>query len=151
MELSENTVSSDEIDVSGEIRYPPLEEDAGWVGVADGPDNPIREKSYQFALAVINLYLRVQEQREFVISKQLLRSGTSIGANVEEALAAESRRDFVHKMALASKEARETVYWLRLLSDSGLVRNLDVSGELDQARELVRMLTSIVKTTARTL
>ncbi len=86
-----------------------------------GSENPIREKSYQFALAVIKLYRRVQEQREYVISKQLLRSGTSIGANVEEAIAAESRRDFVHKMALASKEARETVYWLRLLSDSDLV------------------------------
>jgi four helix bundle protein len=149
LELGEKTVSADEIDVSEELRYQDLEEDAGSVGVADGPENPIREKSYQFALAVIKLYLRVQDQKEFVISKQLLRSGTSIGANVEEAIAAESRRDFIHKMALASKEARETVYWLRLLSDSDLVRNLDVSGELNHARELVRMLTSIVKTAAQ--
>ncbi len=142
-------MSTDEIDASDEVRYPYFEKDDGWVGVADGPENPIREKSYQFALAVIKLYLRVQDQKEFVISKQLLRAGTSIGANVEEAIAAESRRDFVHKMALASKEARETVYWLRLLTDSELVRNLDVSGELDHARELVRMLTSIVKTAAK--
>ena len=69
-----------------------------------GPE-PVREKSYQFALTIIELYKRLQEQPEYVISKQLLRSGTSIGANVEEAIAAESRRDFVHKMALASKEA----------------------------------------------
>ena len=108
-----------------------------WLGrVADRSENPIREKSYQFALAVIKLYRRVQEQREYVISKQLLRSGTSVGANVEEAIAAESRRDFVHKMALASKEARETVYWLRLLSDSDLVADLDVSKELGSARRI---------------
>jgi four helix bundle protein len=149
LELSERTVSADEIDARDEVRYPDINGDAGWVGVADGPENPIREKSYQFALAVIKLYLRVQDQKEFVVSKQLLRAGTSIGANVEEAIAAESRRDFVHKMALASKEARETVYWLRLLTDSELVRNLDASRELDHARELVRMLTSIVKTAAK--
>ena len=101
-------------------------------------------------MTVIKLYSRIQKQREFVISKQLLRSGTSVGANVEEAIAAESRRDFVHKMALASKEARETVYWLRLLSDSDLVPDLDVSVEIGSARELVRMLTSIVKTTSKT-
>ena len=149
LELSERTVSTDEIDARDTVRYPDINGDAGWVGVPDGPENPIREKSYQFALAVIKLYLRVQDQKEFVVSKQLLRAGTSIGANVEEAIAAESRRDFVHKMALASKEARETVYWLRLLTDSELVRNLDASRELDHARELVRMLTSIVKTAAK--
>jgi len=136
--------------MSDNIRYEHISDGSFWAGVADGSENPIREKSYQFALAVINLYSRIQEQTEFVISKQLLRSGTSIGANVEEAIAAESRRDFRHKMALASKEARETVYWLRLLSDSDLVRDLDVSSELTHARELVRMLTSIVKTTAQT-
>jgi len=140
-------VSANEIDVSDGIRYEHIEGDSGWVGVADGSENPIRDKNYEFALAVIRLYGRCQDQKEYVISKQLLRSGTSIGANVEEAMAAESRRDFVHKMALASKEARETVYWLRLLSDSDLVPDLDVSSELSQARELVRMLTSIVKTT----
>jgi len=143
-------VSANEIRTSDEIRYESTDEDSGWVGVADGSENPIREKSYEFALAVIKLYCRIQQQKEYVISKQLLRSGTSVGANVEEAIAAESRRDFVHKMALASKEARETVYWLRLLSDSDLVPDLDVSAELGSARELVRLLTSIVKTTTLT-
>jgi four helix bundle protein len=133
--------------MSDDIRYGNGDGDSGWAGVAESVENPIREKSYQFALMIIETYKRLQQQREFVVSKQLLRSGTSIGANVEEAIAAESRRDFVHKMALASKEARETVYWLRLLSDSDLVTDLDVSSELTHARELVRMLTSIVKTT----
>jgi len=143
-------VSANEIKTSDEIRYESTDDDSGWCGVADGSENPVREKSYQFALTVIKLYSRIQEHNEYVISKQLLRSGTSIGANVEEGIAAESRRDFVHKMALASKEARETVYWLRLLSDSDLVPDLDVSGELGAARELVRMLTAIVKTTSKT-
>ncbi len=135
--------------MSDNLQYEHFDGGADWVGVADASENPVREKSYQFALAVIRLYGRIQEQREYVISKQLLRSGTSIGANVEEAIAAESRRDFVHKMALASKEARETVYWLRLLSDSDLVPDLDASKELGSAQELVRLLTSIVKTTAQ--
>ena len=131
-------------------RYPGSDEGEFWWGVSENTSGPTREKSRQFALAIIRLFKRLEAQREYVISKQLLRSGTSIGANVEEGIAAESRRDFVHKMALASKEARETAYWLRLLSDSDLVPDLEVSSELAQARELVRMLTSIVKTTALT-
>lgn len=75
----------------------------------------IQEKSFQFALQVIQLYRELQNEREYVLSKQLLRSGTSIGANVEEASAAQSRNDFIAKMSIASKEARETCYWLRLL------------------------------------
>ncbi len=143
-------MSANEIEMDEEIRYGSVDENPEWVGVAEASENPIREKSYEFALSTIKLYKYLQEQREFVISKQLLRSGTSIGANVEEAIAAESRRDFIHKMALASKEARETVYWLRLLKDSDLVAELDVASELERARELVRMLTSIVKTTSTT-
>ncbi|WP_017302258.1 four helix bundle protein [Nodosilinea nodulosa] len=109
----------------------------------------VQRKSFEFALRVIRLYKQLQAQREFVISKQLLRSGTSIGANVEEATAAQSRRDFLSKMAIASKEARETKYWLRLLKESDLV-NLDLSTELSQIDELIRILTAIVKTTKTT-
>jgi four helix bundle protein len=116
-----------------------------WVGEATR--SPTRKKSREFALSIISLYQQMRDEREFVISKQLLRCGTSIGANVEEAIAAESRRDFLHKMAIASKEARETVYWLGLLDESHLVADLDVSSHLEQAQELVRLLTSIVKTT----
>ncbi len=120
-----------------------------WTGVAEVPPNPIREKSFRFALVTIDLCKRLQSDREYVISKQLLRSGTSIGANVEEATAAESRKDFVHKMTLASKEARESMYWLRLLSESDLVPGLDVAAELASAHELVRMLTAIVKSASQ--
>ncbi len=80
------------------------------------------------------------------MSKQLLRSGTSIGANVEEALAGVSRRDFVAKMSIASKEARETQYWLRLINDSESIRPGAVLPLLQDAEELLRMLTAIVKT-----
>jgi four helix bundle protein len=109
----------------------------------------IQRKSFEFALKVIRLYQRLQEQREYVISKQLLRSGTSIGANVEEASAGQSRNDFCAKTAIASKEARETRYWLRLLKESHLA-DLDVEEELASVDEVIRILTSIVKTTQET-
>lgn len=110
-------------------------------------DNVIRHKSFKFALGVIKLYCKLRDSREFVISKQLLRSGTSIGANVEEGVSAQSRKDFLSKMAVATKEARETKYWLTLLKESELT-DLDVSGEIRKADELIRILTSIVKTTS---
>jgi four helix bundle protein len=109
----------------------------------------IREKSFAFALETIVLYRKLQDAREFVLSKQLLRSGTSIGANVEEAIAAQSRRDFLSKMSVASKEARETRYWLSLLQESKLTP-VDVNECLSSVEELIRILTSIVKTTAET-
>ena len=88
----------------------------------------------------------MQEQREYILSKQLLRSGTSIGANVREAIAGESKNDFIHKMSIASKEARETDYWLELIQKSNLVK-LDVSDLQKDAKEIIRIITSIVKTT----
>ena len=115
--------------------------------VSEGSSSPTREKSFEFAIVVIRLYKRLQGMKEYVISKQLLRSGTSVGANIEEAAAASSRRDFLYRMTVASREARESVYWLRLLDESDLVPELDVDRELESARELVRLLTSIVKTT----
>ena len=78
----------------------------------------VREKSFAFAPEIISLYKQLQSEKEFVLSKQMLRSGTSIGANIEEALAGQSRRDFLAKMSIASKEARETRYWLVLLQQS---------------------------------
>jgi four helix bundle protein len=115
--------------------------------VSDKGPNPIRGKSFAFAITVIRLFKRLQGVREFVVSNRLLKSGTSVGANVEEAMAASSRRDFLHKMTIASKEARESVYWLRLLDESDLAPDIDVNAELEDAQELVRLLTSIVKTT----
>ena len=84
----------------------------------DIKDNAIKIKSYKFALDIVNLNKKLIDKREYVLSRQLLKAGTSIGANVEEALAASSRRDFAHKMSIASREARESSYWLRLLKDS---------------------------------
>src|SRR5690349_9012736 len=98
----------------------------------------IRKKSFEFALVIISLYRKLQEQREYVLSKQLLRSGTSIGANVEEACAGQSRKDFLAKMSIASKEARETKYWLLLLHHSKLV-DIDVTNELREADEIIRI------------
>ena len=110
--------------------------------------NTILIKSFNFALRIIRLSRKLQQQREFAISNQLLRAGTSIGAQVEEAQAGQSRRDFVAKMAIASKEARETRYWLRLLEKSEIV-DVDVSVELRDVEELIRILTAIVKTASR--
>lgn len=108
----------------------------------------VQQKSFDFALRVIRLYTNLQGHREFVLSRQLLRSGTSIGANVTEATAGQSRRDFLAKMSIASKEARETRYWLLLLKESELAP-VDVSEELRDVEELIRILTSIVKTTGQ--
>ena len=109
--------------------------------------NPVREKSYDFALRVIALYRELVGRKEFLLSRQLLRAGTSIGANVEEALAGQSRRDFAAKMAIASKEARECSYWLRLLRDSALAAPASVEPLIADCNELTNMLTAIVKST----
>ena len=108
------------------------------------------ELSFEFSLKIIELYKRLVEKKEFVLSKQLLRSGTSIGANVEEAIAAQSRRDFISKMAIASKEARETRYWLRLLDKSKLV-DIDYSEYLIEVEHIINILTKIVKTSQETV
>jgi|ERR1700722_13107247 len=108
----------------------------------------VQEKSFRFSLKIIGVYQRLMVRNEFVLSKQLVRSGTSIGANVEEALAAQSRRDFLSKMSIASKEARETRYWLRLMTASNM-GNEDYSELLKDVEELVKMLTAIVKTTGK--
>lgn len=110
--------------------------------------NLIREKTYSFALQIIALYRTLCKTNEYVISKQLLRFGTSIGANVEEAQAAQSRADFVSKMSIASKEARETCYWLRLLRDSETVSRSKVEPILTEAESIVKIVTSIIKTTS---
>ena len=94
--------------------------------------------------------MSLQKERQFVIANQLLKSGTSIGANVNEATAGQSRKDFLSKMSIASKEARETVYWLELLT-AARVSSVDLSDALTKANEIDRILTAIVKTTSQTL
>ena len=113
-------------------------------------DSIAREKSYTFALAVIRLCTQLKEQKQFEMASQLLRCGTSIGANVEEALAGYSRREFAAKMSIASKEAREANYWLRLLTDAGILEGGERKELLDRSEELIKILTSIVKTTMST-
>ena len=109
--------------------------------------NPVKEKSYNFALKVIREVKNIQEHvREYVLTKQLLRAGTSIGANIEEANAGQSKKDFIAKMAIASKEARETHYWLRLLRDSKYLDKQQANELLEDCSELIRLLTAIVKT-----
>jgi four helix bundle protein len=108
--------------------------------------NVVREKSYQFSLSIIELYKVLVKKNEFVMSKQLLKSGTSIGANVEEALAGQSRADFLSKMSIASKEARETNYWLRLLGDSKTLEPEQLTLLLAESESLINILSSIVKT-----
>jgi four helix bundle protein len=113
-------------------------------------ENPILDKTFEFALLMIKLYKFLQENKEYVISKQMLRSGTSIGANVEEAIGAISKKEFISKMSIANKEARETKYWLRLLEKSQLVPIL-IEKELKEVNEIVNILTKIIKTSQENL
>lgn len=110
----------------------------------------VQKKSFEFSLKIISLYKQLQQEKEFIISNQILRSGTSTGANIEEALAGQSKRDFTAKMSISSKEARETKYWLRLLKESELT-NIDVNPLILDIHELIRILTSIVKTSQSNL
>ena len=106
----------------------------------------VKQKSYSFALEVVRLCTKLKEEKHFEIASQLLRAGTSIGANVEEALAGQSRKDFFAKMSIASKEARETNYWLRLIRDAKIFDKQQSQTLIDSSDELSKILTSIVKT-----
>lgn len=112
--------------------------------------NIIRDKSFQFALKIIELSQSLKEERNYEIANQIIRSGTSIGANVEEAQAAQSKKDFISKLSISSKEARETKYWLRLIKESKISNNkLDVL--INDCDDLINILTKIVKTSAETI
>jgi len=110
----------------------------------------IKNKSFEFSLQIIDLYKILQSKKEFVLSKQLLRSATSIGSNVNEALAGESKADFLHKMAIASKVARETLYWLELLEKSQII-TYQYNVHINNCSEIVKILTNIVRTTKQNL
>lgn len=110
-------------------------------------DNFIEEKTFGFALRIVKLYKCLKEERkEYVMSKQVLRSGTSIGANVCEAQEAQSRADFVSKMNIALKESAETEYWLKLLNAAEYITEKEYSSLRNDCKEIIRLLTSIVKT-----
>jgi four helix bundle protein len=109
--------------------------------------NIIREKSYRFALDIIKLCKMLNDEKEFVLSRQLVRSGTSIGANIEEAQGAVSKKEFLQKISISFKEAKETNYWLRLLRDSGLVAKDKSQSLISDSNEIIKILSSISKTT----
>ena len=110
-------------------------------------DNVVKEKSYLFALDIIHLVKALPRNTAgYALGKQIIHSGTSIGANIEEAIGASSKKDFTYKMCLAKKEARETLYWLSLLIDAELANNSKSKKLIDSANELIRILTAIVKT-----
>jgi four helix bundle protein len=110
-------------------------------------ENVIQKKSFDFAVRIVNAYKYLQtEKKEFVLSKQILRSGTSIGANVEEAIGGQSKKDFIAKTSISYKEARETIYWIKLLVATGYLEKDLAQSLLDDAEELSKILSSILLT-----
>lgn len=111
-------------------------------------ENVVKTKSFAFAVRVVKLYQYLCEQKkEFVLSKQLLRSGTSVGAMVREAEHAESKIDFKHKMSIAQKEINEVMYWLELLQATNYLSDEQFKSMHKDAEELIKLITSIIKTT----
>ncbi|HEY1020267.1 MAG TPA: four helix bundle protein [Sediminibacterium sp.] len=109
-------------------------------------DNIVLDKSYQFSLQAVSLFRYLQtEKKEYYLSKQLLRSATSIGANIEEAMGGSSRNDFRAKLDIAHKEARETKYWLRLLRDSSMLETKTADSMIQDCEELLKLLVAILK------
>lgn len=110
-------------------------------------ENVIKSKSFAFALRIVNLYQYLQtEKKEYILCRQLLRSGTAVGALVREAEQAESKADFIHKLAIAQKEANETEYWIELLFQSGYLDKKQYGSVFDEITEIRKILTSIIKT-----
>jgi four helix bundle protein len=108
-------------------------------------ENVVKEKSFGFAVRIVNLFKVLNKDRkEFIISKQVLCSGTAVGANVREALNAESPADFVHKMGIAQKECDETCYWLELLRETGYLNELEFNSIYNDATELLKIIRSII-------
>ncbi len=111
-------------------------------------ENIIQIKSYAFAIRIVKLYQQiVMDKNEYVLSKQLLRCGTSIGANIEEAIGGQSRADFIAKLSIAYKESREACYWLRLMNDTGYISEPQFESIYADAEELCRIIASIQKST----
>ena len=110
-------------------------------------NNVIVDKSYAFAIRIVNCYkFLYTDKKEFVLSKQLLRSGTSIGANVEEAVGGQSPKDFFAKLSIAYKEARETNYWLRIMRDTEILDSKMAESLLSDNEEILKIIGSILKT-----
>ena len=107
-------------------------------------ENVVQQKSFAFAIRIVNVYKHlVSEKKEYVLSKQLLRSGTSIGANIEESIGGQSDKDFLSKISISYKEARETIYWLKLLHATDYLNNHEAESMIGDAEELCRILGKI--------
>jgi four helix bundle protein len=110
-------------------------------------ENIILKKTYKFSIRIVNLYkYLVDEKKENIISKQILRSGTSIGANINESQSAESKLDFIHKLSISAKEARETGYWLKLLKDTNYIDEGAFISINTECNELLKIINSIILT-----
>ena len=110
-------------------------------------ENIVKIKSYEFAVEIVALYkLLSEDKKEYVLSKQMLRSGTSIGAMVKESEHSESKADFIHKLSIALKEANETEYWLELIKDSGYISESEFIKISNNLKTLLRLLIAIIKT-----
>ena len=115
-------------------------------------ENILKNKSFSLAIEIVQVYKHlIEEKREFVMSKQLLRSGTSIGAMVRESQNAESKNDFIHKLAIAQKECDETLYWLELIHTSGYLNEEKFTNCFQHASEILRILKSVILTTKQNL
>jgi|SRR5690606_23216119 len=115
-------------------------------------ENNIKNKSFAFAVRMVKLYQYLSEQkREFILSKQLLRSGTAVGAMVREAEHGQSKADFIHKFAIAQKEINETIYWLELLNATGYVDENQFESLNNDAVEIIKIITVIIKNTKNNL
>ena len=115
-------------------------------------ENIIKEKTYKFSLRIINLYKYLAEaKKEFVLSKQILKSGTSIGANVEEGLGSPTKKDFINKFFVAHKEARESHYWIRLLRDSKFLENNLAESLLSDCDEIIKITGKIISTARKSI
>ncbi|ATA72924.1 hypothetical protein CGC49_06320 [Capnocytophaga sp. H4358] len=113
-------------------------------------ENIIKEKSFAFAIRIVKLYQYLQDsKKEFVLSKQLLRSGTSVGAMVREAEHSESTNDFVHKLSVAQKEINEVLYWLELLFATEYINKTEYESINNDAVEIIKIITKILKTTKK--
>ena len=113
--------------------------------------NVVKDKSYAFAIQIVELYKVLIDKKEFVLSKQLLRSGTAVGALIQEAEHAESKKDFIHKLSISLKEANETTYWLNLLFDTKYIDKPDFDTINNLNIELIRLLVTIIKSSKNNL
>ncbi|HRN70200.1 MAG TPA: four helix bundle protein [Candidatus Woesebacteria bacterium] len=115
-------------------------------------NNPIKDKSFQFAIQIINLYkFLTLEKKEYIMSKQVLRSGTSIGANIEEAIGGHTKKDFLSKVTIAYKEARETNYWLQLLKETKYISDNQFNILFTSLEEILKIITAIQKTAKKNI